>query len=103
MSPAILVASPMQIGSMPVASGSRLPAWPALAPWNSRRTRCRDAFDESPSGLSSSTIPTGMDASAAPLIIILVGGAIGGDRAIDEAGEAGGALVAVVEDELEPR
>src|SRR5215467_2099698 len=99
MSPAILVASPRQIGSMPVASGSRAPAWPAFSPLKSHRTRCRAAFEESPSGLSSSRIPLGIGVAS----VVAVRGAIGGDRAVDEAGEAGGALGAVIEQELEAR
>ena len=45
--PAILVASPRQIGNMPLASGSRLPVCPALRAGN-RFTRCRAAFELSP-------------------------------------------------------
>ena len=49
---------PRQIGSMPLASGSRLPVCPALMPPASRRTRCSAALEDSPSGLSSSSTPT---------------------------------------------
>jgi CO/xanthine dehydrogenase Mo-binding subunit len=58
--PATLVASPRQIGSMPVASGSRLPVWPAFSRRNMRRTRCTAALELRPRGLSSSSIPWGM-------------------------------------------
>src|ERR1700738_4087241 len=57
MSPAILVASPRQIGSMPVASGSRLPTWPALSARSMRLVFCRAALDDKPDGLSRSRIP----------------------------------------------
>src|SRR5579863_2665256 len=106
MSPTILVASPRQIGSMPVASGSRLPAWPAFSPPRRRRTRCRAAFEERPCGLSSSRIPLGMGGSAAAALAVgavAVPGAIGGDRAVDETGETRGAFDTFVDHELEPR
>src|ERR1700739_3262659 len=123
MSPAILVASPRQIGSMPVASGSRLPAWPAFSPAKSRRTRCSAPLEERPRGLSSSRIPLGMARAALRIAgartpcgravgpvrsrlarrVGAVGGAIGGDRAVDETREARRALGALIEQELEAR
>ncbi len=53
-----MVACPRQIGSRPLASGSRLPVWPALRARNALRTRCRAAFELIPSGLSSRTMPS---------------------------------------------
>src|SRR5690606_13489386 len=56
--PAILVASPKHTGSRPVASGSRLPVWPAFSARYRWRTRCRAWFELSPRGLSSSRRPS---------------------------------------------
>ena len=53
-----LVASPKQIGSNPVASGSRVPVWPALSAWYRRFARCSAALDDRPFGLSSSSTPS---------------------------------------------
>ena len=49
--------APKKIGSMPVASGSRLPVCPALAAANKRLARCNARFDDMPSGLSSKSSP----------------------------------------------
>src|SRR5687767_7166967 len=57
MNPASRVAAPKKTGSIPVASGSKLPAWPAFSAANKRLTRCRARFDDSPKGLSSSSSP----------------------------------------------
>src|SRR5579862_3713552 len=110
ISPAILVASPRHTGSMPVASGSRLPTWPALMRPKSRRTLCRAALEDSPRGLSSSTIPAGIGTSArfgiggrCAVIFSCVALGIFGHRAVDEAREALGALHALVEYELQAR
>src|SRR6185437_919012 len=85
-------ASPRQSGSMPVASGSRLPACPALQPPSSRRTRCSAALDDIPAGLSRSSIPFEVN-----LAVIVANGAI------DDPGEARGLFGRVIEHELEPR
>ena len=68
MAPAILVASPRQIGSMPVASGSRLPTWPALRAPSSARTRCSAAFDDRPTRLVEQQDAAGHGAASAPSI-----------------------------------
>src|SRR3984957_9425368 len=115
MSPAILVASPRHTGSMPVARGSRLPTCPALTRSKSVRTRCRAAFEESPSGLSSSRTPlrtgnlSGASAPGGVLARAWLGGraararAIARDRAVDQPRQALGALDGVIEHELQPR
>src|SRR6185503_1544880 len=45
------------MGSTPVASGSRVPAWPALRASNSRRTALTACVDVMPAGLSSTSQP----------------------------------------------
>src|SRR5215212_9304031 len=57
MNGTVLVASPSAIGRMPVASGSRVPAWPAFWALKARRTRLTAWVEPSPSGLSSTTQP----------------------------------------------
>jgi flagellar M-ring protein FliF len=51
------LASPKQSGSTPVARGSRLPVWPALAALNNLLTFCRLLLEVSPCGLSRTNIP----------------------------------------------
>ena len=52
-----LVASPKHSGNTPVASGSKLPVWPALFASNKRFTTCSARFELPPSGLSNTTMP----------------------------------------------
>src|SRR5688572_24921828 len=97
------------MGSTPVASGSRLPVWPAFSRPNTRRTRCTAALELSPRGLSSSRIPCGKCESpeksecgtrgGAPVSLIvarLVG-------SVDQRGEVRRAVKGVIGDELQPR
>src|SRR5579862_7170631 len=102
MSPATFVASPRQTGSMPVASGSRLPTWPALSAPSARRVRCSAAFEERPSGLSSSRIPLICSAGCFIVRRRRAGAALA-DRLIDEARQARGAVQGVIKHEREPR
>src|SRR5690606_6160423 len=53
----VLVASPSAIGSMPEASGSSVPAWPALSAWNSHFTLETASVEPMPTGLSSTSQP----------------------------------------------
>src|SRR5437868_2696649 len=58
MKPATLVASPRQIGSTPVAMGSRVPVCPAFFTFSSART-CRTTSKEvGPEGLSMTRTPS---------------------------------------------
>src|SRR3954464_15417903 len=58
MRPATLVASPRQIGSTPVAMGSRVPVCPAFFTFSSART-CRTTSKEvGPEGLSMTRTPS---------------------------------------------
>ena len=52
-----LVAAPKHSGSTPVASGSRVPVWPAFSARSNHLTFCKAWLLESPSGLSSSSTP----------------------------------------------
>src|SRR5262249_47090919 len=90
------------MGSMPVASGSRLPTWPALSTPSVRRTRCSAALDDRPSGLSSSRIPLSIDRDGSGLAVV-VPFAILGDGAVDQSGEVRGLIRRVVWDKFEPR
>jgi hypothetical protein len=45
------------MGSTPVASGSKLPVWPALLASNRFLTRCKAWLDDNPRGLLSRKIP----------------------------------------------
>src|SRR5260370_25654779 len=54
---ATLVASPMQMGSTPVAVGSSVPVWPARFDLNSPRTRRTTSKLVGPLGLSTTTTP----------------------------------------------
>src|SRR6185437_12592863 len=54
----VLVASPSAIGRTPLASGSRVPAWPALAELSRRRTAITAAFEVIPTGLSRTSQPS---------------------------------------------
>ena len=56
--PQALVAWPKHSGSMPVASGSRVPAWPALAADRACARAAARGSSVRPSGLSSSTMPS---------------------------------------------
>jgi hypothetical protein len=53
-----LVASPKHSGRTPVASGSRLPVWPALAAPNRRLARCRAWLELSPRACRATECPT---------------------------------------------
>src|SRR5262252_4170158 len=53
----VFVASPSATGRMPLASGSRVPAWPALAAPVARRTRLTTCIEVSPTGLSMTSQP----------------------------------------------
>ena len=53
-----LVASPKHSGKTPVANGSRLPVWPALAAPKRRLACWSAAFDDMPVGLSSTNRPS---------------------------------------------
>src|SRR5476651_2532849 len=54
----VLVASPSAMGSRPVASGSRVPPWPALAALKTRRTSPTAAVEVMPAGLSRISQPS---------------------------------------------
>src|SRR5688572_25432449 len=56
--PANLVASPNSTSSRPEASGSSVPAWPALAAPQAFFALCSAALELRPSGLSSSSAPS---------------------------------------------
>src|SRR5574342_1378109 len=60
-----LSASPRHTASTPVASGSRVPAWPAEATPSRRRTRCTTWKLVGPAGLSMTRTPSAMEASGA--------------------------------------
>src|SRR6185437_16492119 len=65
----VFVASPSAIGSTPVASGSSVPPWPALAASSRRRTAPTAWLELMPEGLSSTSQPcTGW-----PFLFIFVG------------------------------
>src|SRR5258708_3855136 len=53
----VLVASPSATGRMPLASGSRVPPWPAFSASKSRRTTATARAELTPTGLSSASQP----------------------------------------------
>src|SRR5579872_6646274 len=53
----VLVASPSAIGRMPLASGSRVPPWPAFSASKRRRTIATALAELTPTGLSSTSQP----------------------------------------------
>ena len=52
------MASPKQMGSIPVANGSSAPVCPALFAWNKRLTFCIMSLDDMPCGLSNKNTPS---------------------------------------------
>src|SRR5688572_12056404 len=97
MKAASRVAAPKKIGSIPVASGSKLPAWPALAAAKSRLARCNARFDDSPNGLSSSSSPnTSRLGGRASATVGSVGIGLGTTHVVDELAELDGAFGARV-------
>src|SRR6202012_865198 len=87
------------MGNMPVARASRLPTWPALSTPSVRRTRCKAAFDDNPTGLSSSRIPL-----RGPVAVIArTVGAIARHRLVDQTRQVSGLVGRIVNDELQAR
>src|SRR5215471_16014346 len=73
MKPAIFVAEPTQMGSTPVASGSRVPVCPAFSTLSSERTRRTTSNEVGPAGLSITRMPfiTCSGAGRSPTFLVL--------------------------------
>src|SRR5690349_11891474 len=69
--PISFVASPSAITSTPLASGSSVPAWPALAAFSARRTRPSAVVEPIPAGLSRTSQPSTL---SAPFLFIVRSG-----------------------------
>src|SRR5690348_3218317 len=78
---AVLVASPSATGRMPLASGSRVPPWPAFSALKRRRTAATARAELTPTGLSSASQPwTGWPRRLRVTVVLgtLVGGPMPG-------------------------